>query len=95
MFSPYPMVSPCYHTSLTVTQSYNSKVTLIGALHAEKIAEAVLLNVFRISLPASLLWKLKFIVIQFGSICFLEQFFVCFCVRYKVFNRPGVAGAVL
>ena len=56
MFSPHPMdqqVSPCYHSFLTVAQTYDSKVTPIGALHAEKIAEAVLLYVFRITFPAS------------------------------------------
>ena len=37
-----------------VTPSYNSKVTPIGALHAEKTAVAVSLNVFRVAFPASL-----------------------------------------
>ena len=46
-------VSPSYHTFLTVTPSYPSQVTPNGALQAEKIAEAVLLSVFRIALPAS------------------------------------------
>ena len=46
-------VSPCYHSFLTVTQSFHSKVTPIGVLYAEKIAEAVLLYVFRIAFPAS------------------------------------------
>ena len=58
LFSPHPMnqqVSPCYQSFLTVTQSYHGKVTHIDALHAEKIAEAVLLYVLRISFPASLL----------------------------------------
>ena len=45
---------PTPSSFLTVTQSYYSKVTPIGALHAEKIAEAVLLYVFRIAFPASL-----------------------------------------
>ena len=31
------------------------------------------------------LWKLKFIIIQFGSIRFWS-IFLCFCVRYKVFS---------
>ena len=48
-------VSPCCPNFLTVTQSYHSKVTYVGALHAEKIAEAVLLYVFRIAFLASLL----------------------------------------
>ena len=39
-------MSLCYHSFVTVTQSYHSKVTPISALHAEKIAEAVLLYVF-------------------------------------------------
>ena len=46
LFSPHPtdqLVSPCYHIILTVAQTYHSKVTPIGSLTAEKIAEAVLL----------------------------------------------------
>ena len=31
------------------------------------------------------LWKLKFIIIQFGFIGFWS-IFLCFCVRYKVFS---------
>ena len=57
-FSPHPMdqqVSSCYHSFLTVTQSYHSQVTPIGAFHAEQIYEAVLLYVFRIAFTASLL----------------------------------------
>ena len=42
-------VSPCYHTSLIITQSFDSKVTPVGALYAEIIAEAVLLYVFILS----------------------------------------------
>ena len=42
-------MSPCYQSFLTVTQSYHSKVTPIDALHA------VLLYVFRIAFPKSLL----------------------------------------
>ena len=34
-------MSPYYHSFLTVTRSYHIMVTPIGALHAEKIAEAV------------------------------------------------------
>ena len=49
--------SPSYHTFLMVTLSYNSKVTPVSTLYAEKIAEAVLLYVFRIKIPASLLPK--------------------------------------
>ena len=44
-----------YLSFLTVTQSYHSKVTPIGALHAEKLYEAVLFNVFRRAFTASLL----------------------------------------
>ena len=44
---------------MTVTQSYHSQVTQIGALHAEQIAEAALLYVFDIKFPASLLYCLK------------------------------------
>ena len=51
------LLSPCYHSFLTVTQSYHSKMTHISELHAEKIPEAVLLYVFRIAFPASLLVK--------------------------------------
>ena len=60
-------VSPCYHSFLAVTQRYNSKVTPIRELHAEKIAEAVLLYVFRIAFPASLLLRFiyKTILIRF------------------------------
>ena len=47
-------VSPCYHSLLTFIQSYHGKVTPISAFHAEKIAVAVLLFVFRIAFPASL-----------------------------------------
>ena len=52
VFSPHPIdpqVSPCYHSFLTVTQSYTSKVTLIG----DEINDAVLLYVFKITFPAS------------------------------------------
>ena len=58
LFSPHPMdqqVSPCYYSCLTVSRSYHSKMTPISALHAEKIDDAVLLYVFRIAFPASLL----------------------------------------
>ena len=51
----FTMSAPSYHTFLMVTPSYHSKVTPIGALHAEKIGEAVLLYVFRMEFPASLL----------------------------------------
>ena len=46
-------VSPSYHTFMMVTPSYHSNVIPIGALQAEKIAQAVLLYVFRIAFPAS------------------------------------------
>ena len=39
---------------MTGTQSYHSKVTPIGVLHVEKIAEAVLLYILRMPFPASL-----------------------------------------
>ena len=45
--------SPCCHNFLTGTQTYHSKVTPIDMLHAEKIAEAVLLYVFPIAFPLS------------------------------------------
>ena len=47
-------MSPWYNTFLTVTQSWHSKVIPIVTLHIDKIAEAGLLYVFRISFPASL-----------------------------------------
>ena len=48
-------MSPYYHSFLPVTKGYHSKETPSNELHAEKIAEAVLLNVFRIAFEASLL----------------------------------------
>ena len=65
-FSLHPMnqqMSPCYPSFLTVTESYDSKVTPIGALYAEKISEAVLLYVFRITIPASPLAR---VYVKFG-----------------------------
>ena len=67
----YPInqqVSPCYHPSLTVPKSYHSKVTPVGALLTEKIAESILLYVFRIAFPASRFWR------HFESLCFLARF---------------------
>ena len=49
--------SPWYHKVLTIIPSYFSKVTPIGALHAEKIAEIILLYVFRIAFPGPSLNK--------------------------------------
>ena len=60
LFSPLTMDqqrSPCCHNFLAVAQSYRGKVIPIGAMYAEKIAEVVLLYVFRIPFPASLLYK--------------------------------------
>ena len=48
-------LSSSYHIFMMVPLSYHSKVTLFGASHAEKIAEVVLLFVFTIAFPASLL----------------------------------------
>ena len=45
---------PCYHTFLTVTSSYHSKVKFVGPLDAEKLAEAGFLYVFNIGFSASL-----------------------------------------
>ena len=42
---------------MTVTKKFDSKVTPIGALHAEKLAEEVLLYAFRITFPVSSLKK--------------------------------------
>ena len=44
--------------SPTVTHKYHSKVTPIAALYAEKLAEAVLLYVFRIAFPPSLFTRI-------------------------------------
>ena len=51
--------SPNCHNFPPVIPNYHIKVTYIYALYAEKIAEASLLNVLRIKLPASLLQKLQ------------------------------------
>ena len=51
---------PTLSSFLTVTSNCQSKVNPIGALHTEKIAEAVLLNVFKMAFPVSL-FKLKII----------------------------------
>ena len=56
-FSLHPtkqQASLCYHSFLTVTQSYHSKVTPICALRTDKEAESVLLYVFRLAFPVSL-----------------------------------------
>ena len=53
-----------------VTPSYHSKVTPTGDLHAQNIAEAVLLHLFRIAFPASLLWKHKVKVVHFKQIIY-------------------------
>ena len=45
-------VSPCYYRRPTVTHKYQSKLTPIAVLHAEELAEADFLYVFRISFPA-------------------------------------------
>ena len=58
LFSWHPMdqhVSPCYHSFLTVTYSFQSKVTTIGEIHAKKIAHTVLLYLLRIAFAAPLL----------------------------------------
>ena len=47
LFSLYPIdqqVYSCYCSFLTITQSYHSKNTPIGILHAEKIGEAILID---------------------------------------------------
>ena len=50
--------SSCCHNFVTVVLRYHSKVNPIGALHAWEIYEAVLLCVFKIAFPASLLPEL-------------------------------------
>ena len=47
--------SPCCFNFLTVTSSYYNKVNLISALDAEILAAAVLIYVFSIGFPMSLL----------------------------------------
>ena len=47
--------SPCCQNFMTVTQRNHSKVTPIGALHAEKIAEVVSLYASTIAFSLSLL----------------------------------------
>ena len=46
--------SPCCHNFLTANQNYHRQVTPIGALDAEKVAEAVFLYVSAIAFPASI-----------------------------------------
>ena len=41
-------VSLCCHAFMIVTESYHSKVTPIGELHAEEIVETVLLYVSKL-----------------------------------------------
>ena len=48
-------VSPYNNSFLTITQSHGCKEILFSLLHAKKIADAVLLYVFNIGFPASLL----------------------------------------
>ena len=52
-------MSSSYHAFLMVTPTYHSKVTPSGALHDEKIAEAVFLYVFVIAFPTPLLMKVS------------------------------------
>ena len=47
--------STCCHNLLTIPQRYQSKATPIRTLHTDEITEAVLLFVFTIAFPASLL----------------------------------------
>ena len=47
--------SPCCGSLKWLSGSYGSKVNPVGPLDADKLAEAVLLYVFNIALPASLL----------------------------------------
>ena len=49
--------SPCYHTFLTVSPSYHSKMNLDSPLDSEKLAEAVLLYEFNMAFPAALFSK--------------------------------------
>ena len=71
--------SPYSHIFLTVIPNYHIKVTTLGALYAEKIAEAVVLYMFRISLAASLLVTklyMQVVIRRFFSPClafFLAQ----------------------
>ena len=56
------------HNFLTVTQSYNSKVTPIDTPHAEKISIAVLIYAYTIAFPAPLLK----IVLRWGGGIFFK-----------------------
>ena len=47
---------PAYnHSFVSIIQNYECKQVLVSFLDAEKMVEVVLLNVFRIGFPASLL----------------------------------------
>ena len=50
-------MSPCYGSFKGLSESYGSKVTLVGPVDAEKTVEAVYFYVFRIAFTASLLIK--------------------------------------
>ena len=72
-------MSPCYHSLLTVTQKYHSKMTPIAQLHADKTAKAFVLYAFRIAFPASLFngWYVHctvYCVTQFGCAQCLPEF---------------------
>ena len=58
LFSPHPKVQQvysCCHNYLTVTQSYNKKNTPICRLHAVRRGKSVLIYVFKLAFPTSLL----------------------------------------
>ena len=61
---------------MTVTQTYHSKVIPIGELHAEKIAEAVLLIVSTTAFPASPFQE-KILKVNLRVLLVLEGFEVC------------------
>jgi hypothetical protein len=45
------------HIFVSIIQSYDCKQIPVGLLHVEKMADVVLLNVYRIGFRAYLLWK--------------------------------------
>ena len=64
LFSLHPndqQVYACCHNFMTVTQSYHSKNIPAGRLHDVKIGKSVLLYVFTIAFPTSLLCAEQFL----------------------------------
>ena len=51
--------SPCYGSLKWLSESYDIKVNFVGQLDAKKLVASVLLYVFNVGFPASLLPKKK------------------------------------